>query len=193
MAALVPSLLVWGGVDEAGVPFLEPAFVVDATPTLPDSAGVHRITGRASGGGELFSFGFHMPDDPHGENTGAGFVFAVPVRPGWANALASITLSGPGRVLHAGRGDGPSDGHPARPVHRAGARLSARLAGRDAGRPGHCGALRRAGPRGTVQSGDPGRYGVAAVNGPRPSSKQLQTSWFPRLTVEKPPESPQSA
>ena len=96
MAAPVPSLLVWGGVDEAGVPFLEPAFVVDATPTLPDSAGEHRITGRASGGGELFSFGFHMPDDPHGENTGAGFVFAVPVRPGWANALASITLSGPG-------------------------------------------------------------------------------------------------
>ena len=96
MAAPVPSLLVWGGVDEAGVPFLEPAFVVDATPTLPDSAGEHRITGRTSGGGELFSFGFHMPDDPHGENTGAGFVFALPVRPGWANALASITLSGPG-------------------------------------------------------------------------------------------------
>ena len=96
MAAPVPSLLVWGGVDEAGVPFLEPAFVVDATPTLPDSAGDHRITGRASGGGELFSFSFHMPDDPHGENAGAGFVFAVPVRPGWDNALASITLSGPG-------------------------------------------------------------------------------------------------
>ena len=31
-----------------------------------------------------------------GENTGARFVFALPVRAGWANALASITLSGPG-------------------------------------------------------------------------------------------------
>ena len=96
MAARVPSLLVWVGVDEAGVPFLEPAFVVDATPTPPDSAGEHQITGTTSGGAELFSFSFHVPDDPHGDNSGAGFAFALPVRPGWANALASLTLSGPG-------------------------------------------------------------------------------------------------
>ena len=95
MAAPVSSLLLWGGVDEAGVPFLEPAFVVDATPTLPDSAGEQRITGWTSGGGKLFSFSFQMPEDPHGEDLRAGFVFALPVRPGWANALASITLSGP--------------------------------------------------------------------------------------------------
>ena len=49
-AASVPSLLLWGGVDETGAPFLEPALVVDAPP----------------------------------------------VRPEWANTLASITLSGPG-------------------------------------------------------------------------------------------------
>ena len=95
-AAPSRSLLLWGGVDEAGVPFLDPALVVDAPPVLPDSAGEHRITGRASGGGELFSFTFAMPADPHGEDPGpAGFVFALPVRPGWVDALASITLSGP--------------------------------------------------------------------------------------------------
>lgn len=38
-----PSLLLWGGVHEDGAPFLEPAFVVDAPPTLPDFAGDYRL------------------------------------------------------------------------------------------------------------------------------------------------------
>ena len=93
-AASVPSLLLWGGVDEAGVPFLEPALVVDAPPVRPDSAGAYEVAGLDAGGGELFSLRFAMPEAA--DSSAAGFVFALPVRPGWANALASITLSGPG-------------------------------------------------------------------------------------------------
>ena len=63
--ATTRSLLVWGGMDADSVPFLEPAFVVEAPPVaLSEEAEV------------------------------SSFVFALPVQPGWADALASITLSG---------------------------------------------------------------------------------------------------
>ena len=60
------TLLLWGGRDEDGIPYLDPAFVVDAVPSLPVA---------------------------EGEET--SFVFALPVQSGRDN-LASITLSGPG-------------------------------------------------------------------------------------------------
>ena len=41
-SASAPSLLLWGGINGAEEPYLEPAFVVDAPPALPDSAGEHR-------------------------------------------------------------------------------------------------------------------------------------------------------
>ena len=107
MAAPVPSLLVWGGVDEAGVPFLEPAFVVDATPTLPDSAGAYEVAGLDTGGGEVFSLRFAMPEAA--DSTAAGFVFALPARAEWANTLASISLSGPaGSVVLDSETDRPT-------------------------------------------------------------------------------------
>ncbi len=89
------SLMLWGGVDADGVPFLEPAFAVDAPPLLPDSAGDYRITGTAAGGETLFSISFTMPvlADADGESS---FVFIVPARPSWQAALAAITLTGPG-------------------------------------------------------------------------------------------------
>ncbi|MCY3601193.1 MAG: Ig-like domain-containing protein [Gemmatimonadetes bacterium] len=89
------SLLLWGGVDSAGTPFLEPAFVVDAPPVAPRAAGDHQLTGWAADGRELFSLSFAMPEVADGEGAGS-FVFALPVRAGWAAALASIALSGPG-------------------------------------------------------------------------------------------------
>ena len=87
------SLLLWGGVDEADVPFLEPAFAIEAPPMLPDSAGPWEIAGRAANGRELFSLSFAMPHSH--EDEGAGFAFALPARRGWAEALVSITLEGP--------------------------------------------------------------------------------------------------
>ena len=93
-ASSVRSLLLWGGVDGRGAPFLEPAFGVDAPASLPSSAGDYRIVGRTADGGELFSLAFEMPEVGDGDGR-SSFAFAVPVEPGWADELADITLSGP--------------------------------------------------------------------------------------------------
>jgi len=97
MAAEEPTrtILLWGGVDDAGVPFLEPTFVVDAPPSLPRSGGDYEITGRSEGGDTLFSLRFDMPRMANGGGR-SSFAFALPARPAWATTLASITLTGPG-------------------------------------------------------------------------------------------------
>ncbi|MCY3944281.1 MAG: Ig-like domain-containing protein [Gemmatimonadetes bacterium] len=88
------SLLLWGGMDADGELFLNPAFVVDARPVLPTSQGGHRITGRAADGGELFTLDFAMPEFADGGGR-SSFAFVLPAESGWADQLASITLSGP--------------------------------------------------------------------------------------------------
>lgn len=93
-AASSKALFLWGGIGTDSVPFLEPAFVIDAPATLPDSAGEYRIAGRTESGTELFSLAFTMPEMAEGDGSSA-FAFALPVRPGWEDDLASITLSGP--------------------------------------------------------------------------------------------------
>ena len=104
--ATVRSLLLWGGVDTTGTPFLNPAFVADAPPTLPDSAGDYTVTGQAASGRELFSLSFTMPVALSEEAEVSSFVFALPVRPGWADALANVALTGPGGTATL---DGESD------------------------------------------------------------------------------------
>ena len=94
-AAPVRSLLLWGGVDTTGTPFLNPAFVADAPPALPDSAGDYTVTGRDASGRDLFSLSFTMPVALSEEAEASSFVFALPAQPGWADALTSVTLSGP--------------------------------------------------------------------------------------------------
>ena len=93
-AAPVRSLLLWGGVDAHGRPFLEPALVVDVPPAPAPPAGEHELTGRTAGGEELFSLRFGMPEVAGGDG-GSSFVFALPVRAGWEDQLAGITLWGP--------------------------------------------------------------------------------------------------
>ena len=93
-AAAGRSILVWGGVDGDGAPFLEPVFVVDAPPSQPDASGEYELVGRTPDGGELFSLGFAMPETSDADGASA-FVFILPVEPGWADALASLTLTGP--------------------------------------------------------------------------------------------------
>ena len=88
-------LHLWGGVDAKGAPRLDPAFVLDGHAYLPAADGPHRITGRDADGAELFALRFEMPVIADGDGS-SSFVFALPVREGWADALASITLSGPG-------------------------------------------------------------------------------------------------
>ena len=89
------TILLWGGVDAEGEPFLEPAFVLDAPANLPRAGGEYRLTGHDVGGRELFSLHFDMPDLMDGDG-GSSFAFLLPVEDGWAGTLARITLSGPG-------------------------------------------------------------------------------------------------
>ena len=97
-AAPVPALLVWGGRYIDGVPFLDPAFVVDAVPSVPRVGGEFTIEGANAGGLPVFTYAFDMPviGDAKGKET--SFVYALPLQPEWAGSLASITLSGPGGV-----------------------------------------------------------------------------------------------
>ena len=102
----VRSLLLWGGVDTTGTPFLNPTFVADAPPALPDSAGDYTVTGRDASGRELFSLSFAMAVALSEEAETSSFVFALPAEPGWADALASVMLSGPAGTTTL---DGDSD------------------------------------------------------------------------------------
>ena len=88
------SLLLWGGMDAEGEPFLNPAFVVDSPPALPAGTGEHQIVGRTATGDELFAIDFGMLEVADGDGS-SSFVFVLPVQPGWADNLSSITLSGP--------------------------------------------------------------------------------------------------
>ena len=99
------SLLVWGGVGADTVPYLEPAFVVDAPPELPHARGEYRLAGRSDRGTELFSLAFDMPEVADGDGS-SSFAFVLPVRPEWEGSLAAITLSGPGGSVTL---DGGSD------------------------------------------------------------------------------------
>ncbi len=94
-AAPAGSLLLWGGVDAVGAPFLEPVFAVVAPASLPRSTGDHQIVGRTAGGEELFSLRFPMPELADGDGR-FSFAFVLPAPPEWADRLASVTLSGPG-------------------------------------------------------------------------------------------------
>ncbi len=95
VAAPAESLLLWGGVNGGGAPFLEPAFAVEAPASLPRSTGEYEISGRSGAGDELFSLSFEMPQVADGDGR-SSFAFVLPVQPDWADQLASITLSGPG-------------------------------------------------------------------------------------------------
>ena len=88
-------LVVRGGVA-GGRLDIQPAFVLDAPPTLPERAGPYRLVGSDAQDGELFALRFDMQEiaDPETEGD-AGFTFAIPVQAGWAEALATITLTGP--------------------------------------------------------------------------------------------------
>ena len=89
------SLLLWGGKDAEGIPYLEPSFVVNAPSALPQSGSQYRIIGRNATHTELFSLTFDMPEVADGDGS-SSFAFVLPVGPEWKDKLASITLTGPG-------------------------------------------------------------------------------------------------
>jgi len=98
------TMLLWGRVRASGEPVLEPAFVVNAPPALPQTGGLYRLTGEDADGSELFAFSFDMAASAGGDG-GAAFAFALPVQLEWADELERITLSGPkGAVTMDGEG-----------------------------------------------------------------------------------------
>lgn len=91
-----PALLVWGGTDDEGAPYLNPAFAVEAPPVLPAWGGEYRLVGRAAGGDVLFSLSFDMKSVADREGRSGGFAFTVPSSPAWGRQLREIELVGPG-------------------------------------------------------------------------------------------------
>ena len=88
------TILLWGGADADGTPYMNPAFAASAPPAPPRSGGPYRIVGRAGDGRVLFSFDFDMT--PVADTEGRlGFAYAVPVDGDAVAGLESITLSGP--------------------------------------------------------------------------------------------------
>lgn len=84
-------LVVWGMV-RGGQVTLDPAFVVNGPPALPESDGPYRVDGIGEDGQTEFSLSF-MPTPL--EYGGGGFVFLVPYEPGWAETLDRLVLTGP--------------------------------------------------------------------------------------------------
>ena len=95
------SLLLWGGINENGVPVLEPAFAVDAEPSGPREPGPYHITGLDADERVLFSINFTM--DSMADSEGGAFSFVLPVHPTWKDSLYRIELSGPEGVATVGR------------------------------------------------------------------------------------------
>lgn len=88
------TIIVWGGVNADGDPYLESSFFMDATVSLPARGSEYRLRGMTAQGEEAFSFSFDMPDIGNVPDGQSAFVFAVPVS--WAGELGEITLSGRG-------------------------------------------------------------------------------------------------
>ena len=126
-AITAKSLLLWGGMDADSVPYLEPAFVVEAPAVLPDSTGEHRLTGRTASGGELFSLDFAMPEIADADG-GSSFAFVLPVRSGVGGHPCQHHARGTRGFRYARREQQPTHGHPAQPPERTGARHLARPA-----------------------------------------------------------------
>ncbi len=104
--AATRTLLVSGGADADGTLRLDPAFVVDARPLLPQTPGPYTMTGRRADGGELFSMRFGMAGFADGDGS-SGFTFALPVEPAWETELATLSISGPGGSVEMAEGTAP--------------------------------------------------------------------------------------
>ena len=98
-------LLLWGNAGD-GELLLEPAFVIDAPPRLPDESGPYRLEGFDGRGRSRFSFSFTPVEVEFG---GGQFAFAIPYESGWAGAggLDHIQLSGPDGSVTLPRSGGP--------------------------------------------------------------------------------------
>lgn len=95
-SAVQPALLVWGYIRN-GQPVLQPAFQLNARPSLPHRPGPYALTGHAGDGATLFSLSFTPNQVADGLTDQQNFAFAVPLPSARAARLASIRVAGRGR------------------------------------------------------------------------------------------------
>ena len=100
------GLLLWGGVNDDGEIFLDPAFVINAPPVSPQKSGPYLLMGEDRNGGTLFRLSFSMAEIVDGE--GGFFSFVLPTREDWSRRLSRITLSGPEGIATLEGQDNPS-------------------------------------------------------------------------------------
>lgn len=86
------SILVWGGINTEGKPYLEPSFIADALPGLPPDGNDFLLRGVTEDGREAFSYRFDMPVTLDVDDGQSGFVFAIPVT--WDGVISRIRLTG---------------------------------------------------------------------------------------------------
>ena len=106
VSAAARTLLVSGGASADGALHLDPTFLVETTPILPDVGGAYQLTGRRTDGSELFSLSFDMQEVWDGDGR-SGFTFALPVEAGWEAELASLALTGPDGSVEIREGSQP--------------------------------------------------------------------------------------
>ena len=102
------TLVVWGGLDDSGQPYLMPSLVIDARPREPTEDGPYLLEGLDAAGSPVFSRRFGM--ETAADGTLPGFVFTLPAYPSWKQ-LARLRLTGPGgrvaSIDRSGRGVEP--------------------------------------------------------------------------------------
>ena len=84
-------LLLWGDVGDDGVT-LDPAFLLESEPALPEGSGPYRLEGTGPNGATVFSFSFTPAPLEHG---GASFVYLVPYDRERDGALERVIVFGP--------------------------------------------------------------------------------------------------
>lgn len=101
-APRVRALVVRGAVDDLRGVTLDPAFVLDARPTPPESTGPYHLEGRAADGSVLFSRDFAPSNLDHTANV-HHFTYAIPVTPDLEQSLAALEVRGPAGVARVAR------------------------------------------------------------------------------------------
>ena len=191
------TLLLWGGADAQGEPFLEPAFVLDAPPSVPPSAGEYELTGRAETGERAV-----LAELRHGGNRGRRGRVCLRHRAARAGRLGRPPgehhAVRPRGVDHAGPDDGSAHGPPARSGERPPAWRSARSVvrrsrpGRGLGRARGGGRSGRNGPGGPRQPRPPGRAPTGAI-GCRSHRHPQASAAFGRACPRREKRSPQAS
>ncbi|WP_419947848.1 leucine-rich repeat domain-containing protein [Candidatus Palauibacter sp.] len=100
------GLLVSGDAAADGTLRLDPVFVVEAPPALPETSGPYALTGRRADASELFSLSFDMTEVADVDGRSA-FTFVLPVEAAWQSELVSLELSGPDGVVEVREGSAP--------------------------------------------------------------------------------------